>query len=108
MRKFLILGSAALALTMTNACTNKLAPQNAPTTTDAGPAVPPGVDPADVELTELPAMQADLIAKAAEHHEWEEFSRIRLMEGAPLQRYYPLHADAWPEYEEWRRQNGKG
>lgn len=39
MRKFLILGSAALALTMTSACTNKLAPQNAPTTTDAGPAV---------------------------------------------------------------------
>ena len=64
MRKFLILGTAAIALTMTSACTNKLAPQNAPTTTDAGPAVPPGVDPADVELTELPAMQADLIAKA--------------------------------------------
>ncbi len=63
MRKFLILGTAALALTMTNACTNKLANQQ-PATADQGPVTPPGVDPADVELTELPAMQADLVAKA--------------------------------------------
>jgi hypothetical protein len=49
------------------------------------------------------ALAPEVIAKAAEHHEWEEFSRMRLMEGAPLQRYYPLHADAWPEYEEWKR-----
>jgi hypothetical protein len=27
------------------------------------------------------------------------------MEGAPLQRYYPLHDDARPEYEEWRKKN---
>ena len=52
-------------------------------------------------------MAEEVIAKAAEHHEWEEFSRIKLMEGAPLQRYYPLHADAWPEYEAWRKKNGK-
>ena len=63
MRKFLILGTAALALTMTSACTNKLANQQ-PATADQGPVTPPGVDPADVELTELPAMQADLVAKA--------------------------------------------
>ena len=64
MRKILILGSAAIALTMTSACTRKLAPENlrpaeqGPGTTD------PNVDPRDVELTELPAMQADLVAKA--------------------------------------------
>jgi hypothetical protein len=28
---------------------------------------------------------------------------MKLMEGAPLQRYYPLHEDARPEYEEWRK-----
>ena len=56
----------------------------------------------------VPAALADeVIAKASEHHEWEEFSRLKLSEGAPLQRYYPLHADAWPEYEEWRKANPK-
>ena len=28
-----------------------------------------------------------------------------LAKGGALHRYYPLHADAWPEYEEWRRAN---
>ena len=51
------------------------------------------------------ALAADVIAKASEHHEWEEFSRMKLMEGAPLQRYYPLHDDARPEYEAWRKLN---
>ena len=49
------------------------------------------------------ALAADVVAKASEHHDWEEFSRMKLMQGAPLQRYYPLHADAWPEYEAWRK-----
>ncbi len=48
---------------MTSACTNKMANQQ-PSTADQGPVTPPGVDPRDVELTELPAMQADLVAKA--------------------------------------------
>lgn len=51
------------------------------------------------------ALAAEVIAKASEHHEWEEYSRIKLMQGAPLQRYYPLHDDARPEYEEWRKTN---
>jgi len=51
------------------------------------------------------ALAADVIAKASEHHEWEEFSRMKLMQGAPLQRYYPLHDDARPEYEAWRKLN---
>ena len=49
------------------------------------------------------ALAADVVAKASEHHDWEEFSRMKLLQGAPLQRYYPLHADAWPEYEAWRK-----
>lgn len=53
------------------------------------------------------AMAAEVIRLAAEHHEWEEFSRIRLLEGAPLQRYYPLHDDARPEYEEWKKSQPK-
>ncbi|KAB0677413.1 ribonuclease activity regulator RraA [Aureimonas leprariae] len=54
----------------------------------------------------VPVALADqVIAKASEHHEWEEFSREKLKEGAPLQRYYPLHADAQEEYQAWRRDN---
>jgi regulator of RNase E activity RraA len=54
----------------------------------------------------LPLVYArEVIEKASEHHEWEEYSRIKLKEGAPLQRYYPLHDDARPEYDEWRKAN---
>lgn len=49
------------------------------------------------------ALAPEVIKRASEHHEWEEFSRLKLMQGAPLQRYYPLHDDARPEYEEWRK-----
>ena len=63
MRNTLIL-AAALAL-MTTACARKTPPPEALPPAGEMPAeVPPGVDPADVELTELPAMQADLVAKA--------------------------------------------
>jgi len=63
MRKNLILAAAALAL-MTAGCAKKTPPaEGIPPAGDQVP-VPPGVDPADVELTELPAMQADLVAKA--------------------------------------------
>jgi regulator of RNase E activity RraA len=51
------------------------------------------------------ALALEVIAKAQEHHEWEDFSRIKLLEGAPLQRYYPLHPDAREEYEAWRKLN---
>ena len=63
MRKNLIVAATALAL-MTVACAKKTPPaEGIPPAGDQVP-VPPGVDPADVELTELPAMQADLVAKA--------------------------------------------
>ena len=63
MRTILIVASA-LAL-MTTACARKTPPPEAglPAAGEQTE-VPPGVDPADVELTELPAMQADLVAKA--------------------------------------------
>jgi len=48
----------------------------------------------------------NLAAKATEHVEWEEFSRVRLSEGGDLRRYYPLSDEARPEYEEWRRGQG--
>jgi regulator of RNase E activity RraA len=51
------------------------------------------------------AMAQEVIKQSSEHHEWEIYSRIKLMEGAPLQRYYPLHEDARGEYEEWRKAN---
>lgn len=54
-----------------------------------------------------PSMAEKVIADAQEHHEWEEYSREKLLEGAPLQRYYPLHEDAYPEYEEWKKKHGK-
>jgi regulator of RNase E activity RraA len=45
--------------------------------------------------------------KASVHHEWEEFSRLRLREGGDLPRYYPLSDDARPEYETWKRSQGE-
>jgi regulator of RNase E activity RraA len=53
------------------------------------------------------AMAPALLEKASAHHEWEEFSRIRLSQGGDLKRYYPLSEEAWPEYEEWKKANPK-
>ncbi len=49
------------------------------------------------------SMAERVIEDGQKHAEWEEFSRMKLMEGAPLQRYYPLHPDANDEYEAWRK-----
>ncbi len=51
------------------------------------------------------AMASKVIEESQKHHDWEEFSRVKLMEGGSLQRYYPLHDDARGEYEEWRKTN---
>lgn len=51
------------------------------------------------------ALANEVIEKGSAHHDWEEFSRMKLLEGGALQRYYPLHPDAQGEYEEWRRAN---
>jgi regulator of RNase E activity RraA len=53
------------------------------------------------------AMAPAVIEEARKHHEWEEFSRLKLSAGEPLQRYYPLHPDANDEYEAWRNARPK-
>ena len=47
-----------------------------------------------------------MIEDSKKHAEWEVFSRERLMAGESLKRYYPLHKDAEPEYEEWKKKKG--
>ncbi len=47
------------------------------------------------------ALAEEMIEKAHKDHGWEEFSREKLLAGESLKRYYPLHQDAWPEYEAW-------
>jgi len=54
------------------------------------------------------AMAEKVIEEATKHHEWEEFSRERLFEGGDLRRYYPLHPDAEPEYQAWKRNKEQG
>lgn len=56
----------------------------------------------------VPAKLApELLKKASEHAEWEDFSRLRLSEGGDLRKYYPLSAEAQVEYEAWRKAQGK-
>jgi regulator of RNase E activity RraA len=56
----------------------------------------------------VPAQLAtELLKRASEHAEWEEFSRERLAEGGDLRKYYPLTDAARPEYEEWKKKHGK-
>src|SRR3569832_1579898 len=59
----------------------------------------------DGAVVVLVTMAQKVIEETKKHHDWEEFSREKLMQGAPLQRYYPLHDDARGEYEEWRKAN---
>ena len=55
----------------------------------------------------VPVSMAERVLEDGQQHaEWEEFSRMKLMQGAPLQRYYPLHPDAQGEYEAWRKGRG--
>ena len=54
------------------------------------------------------ALAEEMVAKAHKDHGWEEFSRQKLLAGESLKRYYPLHKDAYPEYEEWLKAGGDG
>ena len=47
------------------------------------------------------ALAEQVVANARVQHEWEEFSKERLLAGGDLRRYYPLHDDARPEYQAW-------
>ncbi len=49
----------------------------------------------------------ELLVRASQHREWEEFTRLRLLQGGELRKYYPLTDEARVEYEEWRKQQGK-
>jgi len=51
------------------------------------------------------ALAEAMIEKAHKDHGWEQFSKMKLLQGESLQRYYPLHQDARPEYEEWLKQD---
>jgi regulator of RNase E activity RraA len=54
------------------------------------------------------AAAPQLVKKAGEHVEWEEFSRLRLSQGGDLRKYYPLNEEARAEYETWKKdQAGK-
>ena len=52
------------------------------------------------------ALAPQLLEKASGHVEWEEFTRIRLLEGGDLRKYYPLREDARAEYGEGRKAQG--
>ena len=54
----------------------------------------------------VPVSMAEAVLEDGQKHaDWEEFSRMKLMQGEPLQRYYPLHPDANEEYAAWRKLN---
>ncbi|MBH65993.1 MAG: ribonuclease activity regulator RraA [Chloroflexi bacterium] len=56
----------------------------------------------------VPIHLAEELAESGQvHAEWEEFSREKLEQGGDLRRYYPLTDAARPEYEEWKKANGK-
>lgn len=72
------------------------------------------VNPGDIIVADddgavcVPVAFADeMVKKAHKDHGWEEFSREKLLAGESLRRYYPLHKDAWPEYEAWLAAHGK-
>lgn len=61
----------------------------------------------DDGVVAVPARRAsELVGAAGSHAEWEEFSRLRLLEGGHLRKYYPLSEEARPEYEAWKKREG--
>ena len=48
------------------------------------------------------AYAAELAKKASDHAEWEDFSRMRLLQGGHLRDYYPLSEAKRPEFEAWK------
>ena len=47
------------------------------------------------------ALAVQLVERAGQHLEWEEFARLRLSEGGDLRKYYPLTPAAEEEYRRW-------
>jgi regulator of RNase E activity RraA len=52
------------------------------------------------------SLAPELLKKASEHVEWEEFSRMKLASGGELKKYYPLSEEARAEYEAWKKEQG--
>lgn len=52
-------------------------------------------------------MAAEVVKKAGEKADWEEFTRMRLEQGGELRKYYPLSEEGRAEYEEWRKSQGR-
>ncbi len=50
------------------------------------------------------ALASEIAQLAKEKAAWEVFSRMKLEEGEPLEKYYPLNAEAREEYEAWLRE----
>lgn len=54
----------------------------------------------------VPAKMAEIVAQhTLEHEEWEVFSKIKLLEGGSIHKYYPLSDEGWDEYVAWRKEN---
>ncbi|WP_156930266.1 peptidoglycan-associated lipoprotein Pal [Sphingomonas jaspsi] len=63
MNKIVLVGMTAVALTL-GACTNKRAAPETPAAVQTPATDPNSTDPNSLEVVELPALQADLVAKA--------------------------------------------
>lgn len=53
------------------------------------------------------ALASQLLEKAGAHHEWEVFTRMKLLQGGDLRKYYPLNDEARAEYEVWKKEQEK-
>ncbi|SNY62978.1 ribonuclease activity regulator RraA [Paractinoplanes atraurantiacus] len=49
----------------------------------------------------------EVVKRAADHEDWEVFSRMRIDEGAVLADYYPLTSNSRAEYEAWLAADGR-
>jgi regulator of RNase E activity RraA len=49
------------------------------------------------------ALAPELAKKTSAHHEWEVFTRMKLLQGGDLRKYYPLNDEARAEYEVWKK-----
>jgi regulator of RNase E activity RraA len=49
------------------------------------------------------ALAEKVIHEAHTKHEWEGFTRMKLLEGGDLRKYYPLNDEARVEYEAWKK-----
>ena len=51
------------------------------------------------------ALAEQVLTEGNVHADWEDFSRLRLSEGADLRKYYPLAPEVEAEFAAWRKKN---